>query len=221
MTYIAFEGIDGSGKTTQFTMQVNRLKKIHGSQEVEEYRYSAKDNPVGRVIKRLYGRKHSKLVSFLTNRRFIQEGLYALNARENLARIRNISTGRILLSDRSVITAHASHVGIVPEWFLNFVEPPQYPDLAIFIDISPEEGYARIADRDSLLYEENIEDLRIFRYNYERIFKDRPRKLRDTQVSTIDGHRSIEEVANDVTTVIDQWIEENHQKGGRQNGRKR
>lgn len=206
MNYIAFEGIDGSGKSTQYRRQVDRLRSERGEDVVKEYLYSSKENPIGRMIKRAYRKGTNNPLSFLTRRRFVQEALYALNARHNLGEVPSPEEG-ILLSDRSIVTAHASHVGVLPEWYVTLAEPSLSPDLAIFIDIPPEVGIARISGRDVKFKDEDLEGLRIFYEGYRQIFNGRrPKPLRSMKVEIIDGTQSVERVAADVTTVVDGWL---------------
>ncbi len=213
MIYIAFEGIDGCGKSTQYKMQVERLRGIQGDEIVKEYAYSSKDNPVGRLIRKAYSQNSTNPLSFLTSKRFVQEGLYALNARQNLKGVPNLKEG-ILLSDRSVVTAYASHLELLPQWYISMAEPSLVPDLTIFIDVVPEVGYERISGRDELFLDENLDGLRIFHRNYKTILNGRrPKQLRDTQIEVINGNRSIEEIASDVTAVIDPFIQK-AEKGG-------
>ncbi len=150
----------------------------------------------------------------------VQELLYALNARQNLKRVQSPHQG-ILLSDRSIITAYASHIDLIPEWFVNLAEPTLYPDLAIYIDVPPEVGFQRISERQTLFMEEDLDSLRLFDENYKRVFADRPRTLRDTTIAIVDGNRPIDLVARDIADIIDPWIKHNYEKGASRNGRKR
>jgi dTMP kinase len=215
MKYIAFEGIDGSGKSTQYEAEVDRLKGLFGEDAVKEYLYSSKDNPIGRFIKRAYSQGSSHPLSFLTRNRSVQEALYAFNARHNLRKA-GVAEGDLVVSDRSIVTAYASHVDRVPDWVLNLLEPRFSPDLAIFIDIPPEVGFSRIADRETLLKEEELEALQEFYEGYKKVFEGRmPPSLRNTQIEVIDGTRPIEAVTSDVIAVVDPWLEKNYRNNGR------
>lgn len=222
MIYTAFEGIDGSGKSTQYTLGVKHLKETYGNEAIEEYKYSDKNNPFGRLIKKIYNENPKNKFSFLTKPRAVQEFIYALNARQNCRRINN--SGEILISDRSVVTSYASHKDLVPEWFLNLAEPYLYPDLAIFLDVAPEVCFNRISssDRDFSQFEENLDSMRLFHENYLKIFnKDRPSRLKNMQVSIVDGNRTIEEVSEEISHILDSWILENYSvNGGMLNGKK-
>ena len=92
MTHIALEGIDGSGKSTQVGIQLKRLSDIHRNKKVQEYKYSAKNNFIGSIIRRAYRQDTRNLLAFITNRRFVQEALYALNARHNLKKVKRSLT---------------------------------------------------------------------------------------------------------------------------------
>lgn len=206
MAYIALEGIDGCGKSSQVKIQLDRLRNTHGNENVQEFRYSAKDNFVGEIIKKVYHQSSKNPFSLVTDRRFAQEALYALNARHNLGKIIDREKG-IVVSDRSVITAHASHVGILPEWYTNLLEPNFMPGLAIYLDIPPEMAHERISGREKLFVDEDLSGLRLFHENYQKIFNSRkPRSLANTKIEIVDGTQPLEVVADDISSIVDSWI---------------
>jgi thymidylate kinase len=122
---------------------------------------------------------------------------------------------KVLLSDRSVVIAYAIHFGLIPDWYLDLVEPGLIPDLAVFIDTSPEVAFERIRNRDSLLLDEDFEALKLFYENYGRVFNKRPSRLKDVVVEVIDGDRALEDVMSDVITIIEPWVNKYRDKNGR------
>ncbi len=206
MQYIAFEGIDGCGKSSQVKIQLDRLRDVYGAGNMQEFRYSAKDNFVGEIIKRVYHQGSRNSLSFVANRRFAQEALYALNARYNLGKITDRENG-IIVSDRSIITAYASHAGILPEWYIHLLEPNFVPGLAVYIDVPPEVAHERIFEREDLYMDENLVGLQLFHKNYQKIFNGKKlRSLANTKIEIIDGAQSLEDVADDISLIVDSWI---------------
>jgi thymidylate kinase len=209
MVYIAFEGIDGSGKTTQYKSEILHLRETRGDEQVAEYPYSDKNNPIGRIIKRMYKKDAKGVLPIIgQSSRIVQEAMYALNARHNLRNVRK--DAEIVVSDRSIVTAYASHIDLVPDWFIRMAEPNMRPDLILFIDIPPEVGFERLqqANRDTIYFEETLEGIRIFQHNYEKIFNGRkPPILRESEIMVIDGNRPLEVVRRNVQESVDRWID--------------
>lgn len=132
--------------------------------------------------------------------------MYALSARANLRSCRR-DNSELLLSDRSIVTAYASHLNDVPEWFISLIEPQTTPDLVIYLDVPPEVGLRRINDRRKKLKDEDLESLTKFRDLYMHIMSEkRPKKLKDTEFVMIDATKSLEEVTSEATEVIDIFI---------------
>ena len=201
MKIIAFEGIDGSGKTTQFKRQYELLNK---SFSVSRYQYSSKDNFWGNIIQDIYS-ENSGIVQGLFNKsRAIQEVLYGLSARSNMKKISRTS-GSILLSDRSIITAYASHLDRLPQWFIDIFEPPLIPDLAIYLDIPAEVGSERLQGRNIRFKDESLKEQKEFYKGYDIIInKKRPRKISKTKIVRVDGALPLEAVTEEVyKNIID------------------
>ena len=204
MKHIAFEGIDGAGKSTQVDMQYSRLQDMQIPTSV--YRYSEKNNFWGRIIRRAYSINQQSNLHILFEPRIIQETLYALSARANLKSCKRNNT-ELLLSDRSIVTAYASHMNDIPEWFISLIEPPTTPNLVIYLDIPPEVGLRRINDRYSKFKDEDLESLTEFRDLYMHIMLEkRPKRLKNTEFVMIDATRSLEEVTSEATEVIDEFM---------------
>ncbi len=199
MKSIALEGIDGAGKTTQVKKLADRLTRE--GFPVNIWHYTDKNNRWGRIIKGLYS-QNGKEPSFLSKSRYLQEMLYALSARANLRKL-TLYEDSVILSDRSVICAYASHIGRMPFWFIDMVEPNMSPDTAILINIPPEEGLKRIGSRGTGFLDENLGELRLFEQGYRDIMgTQRPRKLRHTQFKLVDGLGSEEEVSERVYRAV-------------------
>jgi len=135
--FIAVEGIDGAGKTTQAYLLVEKLRKIGLKAE-----YTAEPT-YGRVgdILRLH-------VSRLKNRKPIYEALlYTADRFEHVETTikPKIRRGIIVVSDRYVYStiAYQGAAGLNQKWLweINFFAPK--PDLTIYIDIKPEKSLKR------------------------------------------------------------------------------
>ena len=204
MEHIAFEGIDGAGKSTQVDIQYSRLQDMQIPTSV--YRYSEKNNVWGRIIRDVYSIHQQSNLHLLFKPRIIQEMLYALSARANLKSCKRNNT-ELLLSDRSIVTAYASHMNDVPEWFISLIEPPTTPDLVIYLDVPPEVGLRRINDRYNKFKDEDLESLIEFKDLYMHIMSEkRPKRLKNTEFIMIDATRSLEEVTSEATEVIDEFM---------------
>ncbi len=199
---VTLEGIDGSGKSTQ-TRNLSDLLSKEGV-KVARYHYTSKDNFWGGVIRGMYSNGSYKGLGPLKSSFYVQELLYALSARANLKRINgSLSESELLLSDRSIITAYATHLDRLPHWFLDLAEPRLVPELAIYLDIPPEAAIERIGDRTVKYDDENLAELAYFRQCYERIIgKERPRRLAQTQFVRVDGLMKEADITDHLYDII-------------------
>ncbi|WP_166354241.1 dTMP kinase [Phytoactinopolyspora limicola] len=183
--HIALEGIDGSGKSTLVPLVAAALRAT--GQTVTTVNYTAPAGLSGVVIRRLYQPEHapSWWSALLRRWRPLQTIVFAVNARANL--LGRNRRADILLSDRSVLTGYASHIGRVPEWFLDLVEPRHAPDLVILLDVPVAEAIRRVETRGDVGPEENRAALTAFLRRYEYVLANPPRRLDRTVVRRIDA----------------------------------
>ncbi|MEM4240189.1 MAG: hypothetical protein QXM31_03370 [Candidatus Woesearchaeota archaeon] len=218
MKVIAFEGIDGSGKTTQAALLHQYLQQ-NSSLPVSMYSCCSKNNFWGAVIKKVYRLDSNSSLKCLGKLRSIQEILYALCARSNTKKISN-SPDSLVIADRSIITAYASHYKKLPEWFVSLLEPRVIPSLVFFLDIEPSVAISRIASREGKFHDEHLESLVEFRGTYfNYIMGDRrPACLAGTKFMVIDGNKPVGQVHQEIRASLDDYIQNNGR--GIQNGAK-
>ncbi len=210
---IAFEGIDGAGKSTQVGILVSKLQDQ--GLPIIRYNYTNKENKWGRIIKKWYAHSNQKF-NYLKRSRYIQEVLYGLSARANFRNIENqINSDTVVISDRSIVTAYASHMSELPRSFVELVELKFIPDLVIYLDISPEEAMKRLQNREVLFKDESLEELTFFRSCYDHIInKKRPKGMKETTFVTLDANKTKEELSDLVYKIAKDGIK------GSNNGRK-
>ncbi len=147
-TYLAFAGVDGSGKTTQARLLTDRLRAV-GTDAV--FVPSVSLAPVRTLLNELAVRQgladHVELLGPDTSRL-----IAAIHKWSSLGPLRAALTepGRVVITDRGVLCQYAvaRAVGADNEELLRdiFADLPS-PDLTIFIDLAGELAMRRLAQR--------------------------------------------------------------------------
>ncbi len=205
MKYIALEGIDGCGKTTH----TQSLMKICDSfnKPYNYFNYSNKNNYFGKIINYLHS-SENKFSSNVIKSHFGREVLYSLSARYNLKKIQNNSDD-FIISDRSVISAFASHHQKLPKKLIKFFEPNFYPDVLIYLSVSTKCAFNRVNERENnnLRFDESLNELENFKKAYDFILTNKNDfGLKKTSIYKIDTERNIDLVKKDMEYIVGEII---------------
>ncbi len=189
--FIVFEGIDGSGKSTQMRRLADSLRKA--TYAVVETREPT-EGPYGRKIRALYRDRTS-----VTPEEEIE--LFINDRRQHIEEIIEpaLSSGKIVLCDRYFFStaAYQGAAGCDPEEILARHEFAPVPDLVIIIEIDPRLSISRITEQrgDTLNDFEQLESLK----KVDSIFK----QMNLPYIERIDGSTSEDEVHQKVMSLVD------------------
>ena len=201
--FIVFEGIDGSGKTTQARMLVEYLESV-GRRVVLTAEPTSL--PSGRALREALSGKVKKsecqmAVMFVDDR-------IAHNICEGEG-IRSLIDGGVdVICDRYYYSTLAYQGQSTDyEWVksMNLRCPEiQHPDVCIYIDILPEQSLERIAKgRDSVEIYENMETLTKVREQFLSVIHDLEN---EENICIIDGYREQNQVFEDVCKSVRQIL---------------
>jgi dTMP kinase len=193
--FIAFEGIDGSGKSTQVKLLSDRLKqegfKIYTT-------FEPTDSPIGSVIKNIFRHRIE------ADHRTIA-GLYVADRLDHLLNktngiLKKMEEGFTVITDRYYFSSYAyqgTHMSL--DWVIqanSLSAEILRPDLNIFIDVSPEVSMQRLSEgRDMIQLYESLENLHHVRNKYLEVFE---RLKLEEKVVTIEGNRTPPAIATDI-----------------------
>ncbi len=186
---VVFEGIDGSGKTTQARMLYRALRRM--KYEVTLMREPT-DSELGRKIKAL-----------LRTRKYTVEELYSLflaDRKSHADTIRRLlERGYIVILDRYYIStiAYQGAQGIPVTRILNDHKDLPKPDIVFLLDIDPEKALSRLNSRDAF---ENIEFLRRVRKMYLEAGKILSRL--GYRIEIIDADRPPREIHQKILRIV-------------------
>jgi dTMP kinase len=185
--FIVIEGLDGSGKTTQAKLLAVKLKKSHNAI------YTAEPS-------------HGKIGKFIRNRILYGETRLPnsvealLFAADRLEHIQNevlpaLERGSLVVSDRYLYSslAYQGSEGLSLQWIQTINEHALKPDLALFIDVSPETVLRRLKRKKSVM--ETLETQQKVREVYMKYVKN-------GALVNVDGGQSKQSVANEVLEVV-------------------
>lgn len=186
--FIVFEGLDGSGTTTQVKVLVSRLEengvRAHSTAEPT-------DGPIGTMVRDAL---HKRTPLENTTLAY----LYAADRHEHLWGQRssitsNLSNG-LVVSDRYIFSSLAYQTIHAPERLVHALNAPfPYPEHLIFIDVTPELAEERRASRADPDIFEHLEFQRQVAERYERVLADAADS--DMKIHRIDGSGNQQEVA--------------------------
>ncbi len=197
--FIAFEGIDGSGKSTQVKLLAERLTK-EGHKVYSTFEPT--DSDIGKLIRNIFSHKtqanHQTIAALFLADRFH----HLLNKTDGL--LKKLEDGYTVITDRYYFSSYAYHSVHMPmDWVIDINAPCTKllrPDLNIYIDISPEESMNRITKaREKAELYETLENLTNVRNKYMEAFE---LKKTDEKVFITNGDRKPDLIAKDITTMI-------------------
>ena len=201
--FIAFEGIDGSGKSTQIQLLSERLRRMG------VYCYTTMeptDSPIGSVI-------HQIMTGRIKTDNKVIAGLFVADRLDHLLNDVNgilpkILEGTTVITDRYYFSSYAYHSVDMPmEWVIQANAQSKdilQPTLTIFIDVNPDTAIERIAKNrfHQELFEKKSRLVKV-REKYLEAFD----RLKDEEnYIIIDGNRSQEEIADDVWNTVQNYF---------------
>lgn len=196
--FLALEGIDGSGKSTQLQLLLERLRargvECRGTREPS-------DGPVGAMIRQI-------LTGRVTADNRVIAGLFAADRLDHLVNRRDgileqVRSGVTVVTDRYYFSSYAYHsVDVDMDWVIqaNALSAQLLrPTLTIFLDVPVETALERIHQNRFVEEIFDQEDrLRQTRELYFRAFE----RLKDVEnVAVVDGVGAPEQVAQRVWTA--------------------
>lgn len=197
--FIAFEGIDGSGKSTQVKLLSDSLKKA-GHKIYSTFEPT--DSPIGSVIRNIFTHRieaDHRVIAGL----FVADRLdHLLNKTNGILKI--LEDGYTVITDRYYFSSYAYHgTHMSMDWVIeanSLSADLLRPDLNIYIDISADISMKRLNNgRSSIELYETIENLRNVRDKYLDAIEQLKFK---ENIFITDGNRSAELIAADIWNKV-------------------
>ena len=201
--FIALEGIDGSGKSTQTKLLTERLTnqghKVYST-------FEPTNNHIGKLIRDIL-KGNTKADYRIIAGLFVADRLdHLLN--EEYGIVKKLAEGYTVIMDRYYFSSYAyqgAHMDI--DWVIQanaMSASILRPDVNIFIDVAPEISMQRLhANRDTIELFETLDNLKLVRSKYMEAFE----KLKaDENIFSVDGNRTAELIAGDIWQKVSSML---------------
>ncbi len=200
--FIVFEGIDGSGKTTQIKLLHQALSQLNIPVHITK---EPTDNPMGKLLRKcLMGEEKTDLKAIAAL--FASDRLDHITAEDGI--LDNLGKGNVVLCDRYYLSSYAyQSVDCDLDWIMALNREAANmakPDLHVFLDVPAEQSMGRVESRGEA--EEIFEKLdrqQLIRKNFFELFE----KLEGKEnILIVDGTRSPEVIAEEILAKVKEII---------------
>lgn len=202
--FIAFEGIDGSGKSTQ----VSQLAAYLESQGHKVYTtFEPTDNPIGRMIRDIFSHRmeaDQRVIAAL----FVADRLHHLLNRQD-GILKKLEEGYTVITDRYYFSSYAYHSvhNIDMEWIIEsnrLSADLLKPHFHLYLEISPEKSMERIRrGRSEIEMYETLENQQLVYQQYHKAFE----LLKDSEtIISIDADQAPEKVTHGVLQAVSKML---------------
>jgi dTMP kinase len=196
--FICIEGIDASGKTTQAHRLVRSLRR-RGLNSI--YTTEPSTGEIGKLI-RGYVLDRKKRVPVT-----VEALLFAADRVEHVEKQIKpaLQKGKIVVCDRYVYStlAYQGAADLDLNWIEQINRFALVPDLALFLDVSPEVVIERMRSKSKRSVMETLQNQRCVREVYLKIVKE-------GHLVRIDGNKPVNTVAAEILRVVAKFLESVH-----------
>ena len=195
--FISFEGIEGSGKSTQIEL-IEELIRAKGYQ-VKKLREPG-TTELGEKIRNIFLEKTTETVDPITEAFLLYASRKHLD--QNFLR-QNLNDGAIVIADRyaDATLAYQSYGKGLDQNFVKLIHDSSQllsPDLTFYMDISAELSRERISDREmDRMESESIDFFKKVREGYLQIAHDNPGR-----VVVLDANKTVDELHESIKKII-------------------
>ena len=199
--FVVFEGIDGTGTTTQLKILQDRYRRLYADPSVKTvFTCEPTSGEIGKLIRRCLKGEITLAPETLAR-------LFASDRSEHLygsgGILESCASGKAVFTDRYLFSSLAYQgETVTPELPVELNRSFPYPDYLFFFDIDPDISMTRVESRSS--------ELEIFeKREFQRRVRDRYRKVidlaaceeRDMKVILVDATEPIEEIAEKIWMI--------------------
>lgn len=198
--FIAFEGIDGSGKSTQVKLLAESLKSHNLPVQTT---CEPTSEATGKLIRDIFAHR-------IPAEQMTIAALFLADRIEHIMRPETgmkslLESGTSVITDRYYFSSYAYHsVHVDLNWVIELNRMPKElltPDLNIFIDVAPEIAFERIQqNRSTTEMYETFDNLVAVRNQYMRAFE---MEKHHEKIVIVDGNRDIQDIAVDIQSIVE------------------
>ncbi len=203
--FIVFEGLDGSGQTTQATLL--KLWLQQKAQCPALYAKEPSDGPAGLIIRLILEKRIGSSHIDKPFRRIDELTLALLFAADRMDHLQNeilpaLKKGVNVVADRYYLSSMAyQSLGSHYEWVKVLNSKCRPPDLAIFLDVPPEVCLERMErQRQHVELYDDVTTLGKVREGYLRAIEDF--RQRGQRIEILPGDRGVMDIHTDVVALV-------------------
>jgi len=193
--FICIEGIDASGKTTQAHQLVKNLR-LRGLDAL--FTSEPSSGEIGKIIRKHVLNRKKRMSAAVEALLFAADRLEHLEKEIKPA----LKKGKIVICDRYVYStmAYQGAADLDLKWIEKINQFALIPDMALFIDVSPEIGIERMLSKSKKSVMETLK-------NQRRVCEVYLKMVNEGLLMRIDGNNSVEVVAAEILKTVSRFLE--------------